>query len=318
MSSAAMSVSEVLQTRFSVRAFKDIPVPRELLEQIFTLARHAPSNCNVQPCEAYVVSGASKDRLQGELLKDVLSGSAPNPDFEWDVRYQGVHRERQFGSANALYGALGIDRGDKERRQAAMLRNWQFFGAPHAAFFTMEKYLKMTGAVDLGIYAQTLALLLAERGIASCMQGALGMFPDPARRMFGLRDEVASCSACPSAMPTPTPPPTRPVPTGFRWMLRSGFSASKAATTRRAQNRAAVPPLGSMGQGVHARAADPPHAHWKINGCTVLRSLRIRTIHPGSWCCARCRQLHRTGHKGVGCSRYRCKRASPIPVHRAL
>ena len=71
-----------------------------------------------------------------------------------------------------------------------MLRNWQFFGAPHAAFFTMEKYLKMTGAVDLGIYAQTLALLLAERGISSCMQGALGMFPDPARRMFGLPDEV--------------------------------------------------------------------------------------------------------------------------------
>ena len=71
-----------------------------------------------------------------------------------------------------------------------MLRNWQFFGAPHAAFFTMEKYLKMTGAVDLGIYAQTLALLMAERGISSCMQGALGMFPDPARELFGLPDEV--------------------------------------------------------------------------------------------------------------------------------
>ncbi len=31
---------------------------------------------------------------------------------------------------------------------------------------------------------------MAERGISSCMQGALGMFPDPARRMFGLPDEV--------------------------------------------------------------------------------------------------------------------------------
>ena len=54
----------------------------------------------------------------------------------------------------------------------------------------MEKYLQLTGAVDLGIYAQTLAMLMAERGIASCMQGALGMFPDPARRMFALPDEV--------------------------------------------------------------------------------------------------------------------------------
>ena len=190
MSSTAMSVSEVLQQRFSVRAFRDTAVPQAVLAEIFALAQHAPSNCNVQPCQAYVVSGTKKEQLKAELVAAVASGKPPNPDFEWNVGYQGVHRERQFGSANALYGALGIDRKDKERRQLAMLRNWQFFGAPHAAFFTMEKYLKMTGAVDLGVYAQTLALLMAERGISSCMQGALGMFPDPARRMFGLPDEV--------------------------------------------------------------------------------------------------------------------------------
>ena len=190
MSSVAMSVSQVLQQRFSVRAFKDTPVPQEMLEEIFTLARQAPSNCNIQPCQVYVVSGARKDQLKQELVSAVLSGSPANPDFDWDVRYQGIHRERQFGSAYALYGAMGIDRSDKERRQVAMLRNWQFFDAPHAAFFTMEKYLKMTGAVDLGIYAQTVAMLMTERGIASCMQGALGMFPDPARKMFGLPDEI--------------------------------------------------------------------------------------------------------------------------------
>ena len=190
MSPTAMSVSEVLQRRLSIRAFHDTPVPQQVLEQIFTLARHAPSNCNVQPCQAYVVSGAKKDQLKAELVATVSSGASPNPDFEWNVGYQGVHRERQFGSANALYGAMGIDRRDKARRQVAMLRNWEFFGAPHAAFFTMEKYLKMTGAVDLGIYAQTVALLMAERGISSCMQGALGMYPGPARSMFALPDEV--------------------------------------------------------------------------------------------------------------------------------
>lgn len=190
MLATTMSVTEVLQARFSVRAFKDASVAQETLEEIFTLARRAPSNCNIQPCRAYVVSGAGKNRLKEELLNAVMSGRPPNPDFEWDVRYQGVHRERQFGSANALYGAMGIDRGDKKRRQVAMLRNWQFFDAPHAAFFTMEKYLKMTGAVDLGIYAQTVAMLMTERGISSCMQGALGMFPDPARAMFGLSENV--------------------------------------------------------------------------------------------------------------------------------
>jgi nitroreductase len=185
-----MSVSEVLQQRFSVRAFKDTPVPQAVLDEIFTLVQHAPSNCNVQPCRAYIVSGAKKDQLKAELVKAASSGKPANPDFEWDVRFQGEHRERQFGAANALYSAIGIDRKDKERRRVAMLRNWQFFDAPHAAFFTMAKYLQLTGAVDVGIYAQTLAMLMAERGISSCMQGALGMFPDPARKMFALPDDV--------------------------------------------------------------------------------------------------------------------------------
>jgi len=190
MSLAAMSVSDALKKRFSVRAFRNTPVPQAMLEEIFTLARQAPSNCNVQPCRVYIVSGAKKDQLKDELASAVSSGKPANPDFEWDVKFQGAHRERQFGSANALYSAMGIERTDKQSRQIAMLRNWNFFDAPHAAFFTMVKYLKLTGAVDLGIYAQTLAMLMTERGISSCMQGALGMFPDPARKMFGLPDDV--------------------------------------------------------------------------------------------------------------------------------
>jgi nitroreductase len=190
MSLAAMSVSDALRKRFSVRAFRNTPVPQAVLEEIFTLARLAPSNCNVQPCRAYIVSGAKKDQLKDELVSAASSGKLPNPDFEWDLKYQAEHRERQFGAANALYSAMGIERTDKQRRQIAMLRNWNFFDAPHAAFFTLAKYLRLKGAVDLGIYAQTLALLMTERGISSCMQGALGLFPDPARRMFGLPDDV--------------------------------------------------------------------------------------------------------------------------------
>jgi nitroreductase len=40
--------------------------------------------------------------------------------------------------------------------------------------------------VDMGIYAQTLSLLMHEQGIASCLQGALGQFPDPVRELLGL------------------------------------------------------------------------------------------------------------------------------------
>ena len=184
-----MSVMDVVQSRVSSRGFKPEPVDSSLLRDIFAAAQQSPSNCNVQPWQVLVVSGKKKDELKNKLIQNVMSQGKPNPDFNWKVAYSGVHRDRQFGSANALYTAMDIGREEKSKRQMAMLKNWAFFDAPHVAFFTMDKYLDIMGAVDIGIYAQTLTLLLQEQGISSCMQGALGQFPDPVKAMFDLPEE---------------------------------------------------------------------------------------------------------------------------------
>lgn len=181
-----MSLTELLQQRYSVRAFKPDPIATDVLHSVFTAAQRAPSNCNVQPWQTYVISGEKKDQLKQALIKAVMQQQPPEPDFNWHVSYQGVHRERQFGAANALYSAMDIARDDKMKRNLAMLRNWAFFDAPHVVLFCMDKYLGMMGAVDCGIYAQTLALLLKEKGIDSCMQGALGQFPGPIHELLQL------------------------------------------------------------------------------------------------------------------------------------
>lgn len=185
-----MSLDDILKKRYSVRAFMDKPVPDELIKSIFTLAQLSPSNCNVQPWQIHVVSGKTKDALKERLLEVVMSGKEPNPEFDWKARYTGIHRDRQFESANALYSSMNIERSDKNGRMMALLRNWEFFNAPHAVFFTMEKYLNIMGAVDMGIYAQTLALLMSHHGIASCFQGALGQFPDPVKEMLNIPEDT--------------------------------------------------------------------------------------------------------------------------------
>jgi nitroreductase len=184
-----MSLTTLLEKRNSVRAYLETPVEQALLEAIFTQAQRAPSNCNVQPWQTCVVSGNKKETLKDDLITAVMSGNTPNPDFNWLPKYEGIHRDRQFGSANALYSALDIAREDKRGRQLAMIRNWSFFDAPHVVFFTMDKYLDIMGAVDLGIYAQTLSLLLTEHGLSSCMQGALGQFPDPVKNALNLPEQ---------------------------------------------------------------------------------------------------------------------------------
>ena len=183
-----MSLSNLLKKRFSVRAFLDKPVSEKNLQKIFIDAQLSPSNCNVQPWRVHVISGAKKDELKDKLVEELMSGKEPNPDFDWRVRYKGIHRDRQFESANALYSSMGIERSDKQSRLTALIRNWTFFDAPHALFFTMEKYLNIMGAVDIGIYAQTLSMLMNENGIANCFQGALGQFPDPVRKFLHIPD----------------------------------------------------------------------------------------------------------------------------------
>ncbi len=183
------TLPDLLDTRYSARGFKPDPVPQELLDRIFTQSLRAASNCNTQPWQVHVVSGEMRDKVSGAMLAEVMSGKGPSPEFDWNVKYAGAHKDRQWGSAMALYGAMGIAREDKAARMQAMGRNWQFFGAPHGAFFTMEKYLGIMGAVDMGIYAQTLSLLLEENGIQSCMQGALGQFPAPVKKLLGIPDE---------------------------------------------------------------------------------------------------------------------------------
>jgi len=185
-----MSIQKLLASRHSVRDFLPKPIDSDLLQSIFGKAQQSASNCNVQPWQTYVVSGEKRNELEKRLMHNLVTDPNPAPEFDWTPRYQDIHRERQFGSANALYSALGIERSDKRARQMAMAANWQFFGAPHAVFFCMEKYLGIMGAVDLGIYAQTLSLLLEEEGISCCMQGALGQFPKPVKEVLAIPDSM--------------------------------------------------------------------------------------------------------------------------------
>ena len=109
-----------------------------------------------------------------------------NPDFEANWKFAGVYRERQIDAAVQLYDAMGIGRRDVAGRQAAMIRNYALFDAPHAVFVFMAEGFAVREAVDVGMWAQTLMLALTARGIASCAQGALSLYPEIVRESLGV------------------------------------------------------------------------------------------------------------------------------------
>jgi nitroreductase len=176
-----LSVDEAIRRRRSVRAFLPDELPDSALREVFALAQWAPSNCNVQPWTPHVVSGEALSRLRAALAGAAMRDEPIKPDWPAEGKFVGVYRERQVDAAAKLYGAMGVERRDLVARKQAYIRNHAFFDAPHVVFIFMPEPFDTREATDIGMYAQTLMLALAARGVASCAQGALGLFPDIVR-----------------------------------------------------------------------------------------------------------------------------------------
>ena len=123
-----MNVSEAVLSRRSIRAFKDTPVPEDVLRRVLDAARWAPSGCNFQPWEATILTGEPLRALQDKML------TTPPQDpreYNWDdpeVIPQCL--ARLHGVGKSMYGAMGIGRDDTAARDKFMASNFTSFGAP--------------------------------------------------------------------------------------------------------------------------------------------------------------------------------------------
>lgn len=183
------TLDRLLRERRSVRGFRRDPVPAELLERVLAMAQLAPSNCNVQPWTAHVVSGEAAERMRGVLHEAAKSGTAMTPDFPLTGAYPGHYRGRQIDAAKSLFAATNVAREDVAARTESFLRNFRFFDAPHAMFLFIPVWAGMREAADCGMYAQSFMLALVANGLASCAQGALSHHAAIVHRELGVGEE---------------------------------------------------------------------------------------------------------------------------------
>ncbi|AQA19069.1 nitroreductase [Halioglobus japonicus] len=185
MSDSSDIFQAVVEGRRSLRAFEPEPIEPALLERIFNVAQRAPSNCNTQPWNVHVASGAVLEKLRTEIPERFMGGDI-SMDFPYDGVYDGVYKERQHGAAVALYDAVGVTREDKAGRHTQFMRNFTFFDAPHVAFLFLPEPFGLREAADLGMYAQTLMLTLTSHGLGSCPQTALSFQANFVREVLGV------------------------------------------------------------------------------------------------------------------------------------
>ena len=181
------ALNRLLAERWTCRQFLPEPVPRDTIEQMLTLAQRTPSWCNTQPWHVIVTEGAATDRVRAGLLEH-LRTSPGQPDFPFPAQYTGAYQERRRECGKQLYTSLGIERGDHEGAARQMLRNFEFFGAPHVAIITTEADLGVYGAIDCGLYLNSFLLAAQSLGLAAAPQAALAGYSGFLRDHFGLPD----------------------------------------------------------------------------------------------------------------------------------
>ncbi len=172
---AALSVSAALAARRAVRAFLPTPVPGALIREVLAKAARAPSGGNVQPWYVDVLAGEPLARLKAlmrERVAATAAGAPPEPrDYEiYPPQLWSPHREYRFELGEDMYRLLGIPRADRPARLRWFARNYEFFGAPLALFCSIDRRMGAPQWSDLGMYLQSVMLLLTEAGLHSCPQ----------------------------------------------------------------------------------------------------------------------------------------------------
>lgn len=185
-----MTVTEAVRARRSVRGFLDKPVDPELIRELVELAARAPSGGNLQPWHIDVAGGEALAAFKREIAAKILAGHKETPAYDiYPPALDDPYKARRFQIGEAMYGHVGIPREDRAARRMWFARNFAFFGAPVALFCTVGRDMGPPQWSDLGMYLQTLMLLLVERGLASCPQECWAIYPETVTRFLGTPED---------------------------------------------------------------------------------------------------------------------------------
>ncbi|QOV41262.1 nitroreductase [Streptomyces ferrugineus] len=184
----------LLTRRWSCRAYLPDQVPDDVITEMFAMAQRTASWCNTQPWHVYLTKGEATRRLAQSLTEHARTHQQVS-DLEAPAQYRGVYRERRREAGYALYTSLRIEKTDLAAREAQLLKNFEFFGAPHVAVITTDRDQGVYGAIDCGGYVANLLNAATSLGIATLPQAAIAMHSDHVRNHFRIpEDQLIVCA----------------------------------------------------------------------------------------------------------------------------
>jgi nitroreductase len=186
-----MNVSTAIDSRMSCRAFLPTPVPRAVIVSILETAKRAPSGGNLQPWLVHVLTGAPLAAFLG-IMRTRLREQPAGEGAEYNVYPPNLHepyRSRRFKCGEDMYSTVSIARDDKAARLQQFAHNYEFFGAPVALFFSIDRRMGQDQWADVGMFMQNIMLLAREHGLHTCAQEAWAVWRKTVSAFVGLPPE---------------------------------------------------------------------------------------------------------------------------------
>jgi nitroreductase len=186
-----MKVSDAIQQRIAVRAFKPDPVPGSTVREILETARKAPSGGNLQPWRVYALTGDPLAAFKAEIADRFASGQTEEPEYDvYPYSLWEPFRSRRRATGSERYAALGAHDKDPAALQDLSERNYRFFDAPVGLFFCLDRRLGPPQWSDLGMYMLSVMLLAVEQGLDTCPQESWSNWPNSVRAFLDMPPEL--------------------------------------------------------------------------------------------------------------------------------
>jgi nitroreductase len=187
-----MKVSDAINSRITTRAFLDKPVSGDVLRAILETAKRAPSGGNLQPWHVWVLGGAEMVRFKA-IIKEKIAVSPRGEGTEYQIyppELKEPYKARRFKCGEDMYATINVPREDKFGRLLNFARNFEFFGAPAAYFFAIDRQMQQGQWADLGMFMQSIMLLAREHGLHTCPQEAWAIWHKTVGEFFSIPPEL--------------------------------------------------------------------------------------------------------------------------------
>ena len=191
-----MKISEAIQNRSSIRAFKPEAVSKEIQEKILTSANMTPSGANMQPWIVYAVSDETLLKKIGDAIIEKMDAGVEHDQFiqYYPLQWINPYKKRRIETGVGLYTLMDVGRKDIQKRTEMWKDNFRFFGAK-TVFFVFTDTTLIDGAsgafIDCGAYMQTIMLAAQEYGVASCPQGSTTEYGRVVADVLGTPENLA-------------------------------------------------------------------------------------------------------------------------------